>query len=68
MGIYKFKVISSLEKPMPSDSINKFKAIKRLTALKGERISFQIVTTDINDCLTWRGTYGYISIGGELAP
>ena len=67
MGIYKFKVISSLEKPMPSDSINKFTKLKRISVLKGERLSFQVILTNIDECLTWRGVAAKLTLSGELS-
>ena len=67
MSIYKIKLTSSLEKPMPSDTINKFPKLKKLSVLKGERLSFQVLLTNIDECLTWRGVQGEVSLSGELA-
>jgi len=67
MGIYKIRLTSSLEKPMTSDTINKFPPLKRVSVLKGERLSFQVLLTNIDECLTWRGVAGKVSLSGELS-
>ncbi len=41
----KIKIVSSLEKAMLEDKIEKFKPLEKISALKGERISFQILNT-----------------------
>ena len=51
---------------MPSDSINKYRELKKISVLKGERLSFQVLLTNIDECLTWRGVSGDVSLSGEL--
>ena len=41
----KTKIVSSLEKAMLEERIEKFTSLKKLTALRGERISFQLLNT-----------------------
>ncbi len=43
------KIISSLEKVMPSENYDSIEAVKVLKACKGERISFQITASPRND-------------------
>ena len=52
---------------MTSDTINKFPPLKKVSVLKGERLSFQVLLTNIDECLTWRGVSGGVSLSGELA-
>ena len=65
----KTKIVSSLEKGFPSDSISKFKELRSITALKGERISFQLFHIYHFDNTFWnnRGLKATIDIEGELA-
>ncbi len=41
----KAKIVSSLEKAMLEDRIEKFKPLERISVLRGERLSFQILNT-----------------------
>ena len=52
---------------MTSDTINKFPPLKRVSVLKGERLSFQVLLTNIDECLTWRGVAGKVSLSGDLS-
>ena len=63
----KIKIISSLEKPRPQDSFNAFPALKRVSVLKGERLSFQAIHTNFDEGLQCRGCTAYLTLSGELA-
>ena len=67
--MFKTKIVSSLEKGFPSDSISKFKELKSITALKGERVSFQLFHIYHFDNTFWnnRGLKATIELEGELA-
>ncbi len=41
----KIKIVSSLEKAMLEDKIEKFKPLEKISVLRGERLSFQILNT-----------------------
>ena len=40
------KIISSLEKVMPDDTMERFAAVERISAARGQRVSFQLVVAD----------------------
>ena len=63
----KIKIISSLEKPRPADNFNAFPELKRLSALKGERLSFQAIHTNFDEGLQCRGCTSFLTLEGELA-
>ena len=44
----RIKILSSLEKPFKDDNFEKFKALEHLSALKNERISFQLIASISN--------------------
>lgn len=56
-------LISSVEKVFPDDDPGKFHRITGLSALRGERIQFQVICHDPGSYLNWIG----IRIGGKLA-
>jgi len=43
--MFKFKVISALDKALPGDNFDNFKEANRLSALRGETVSFQLLYT-----------------------
>ena len=43
--MFKTKIVSSLEKAFLDESIDKFESLERISALRGERISFQLLYT-----------------------
>ena len=43
--MFKFKIVSSLEKAFVEESIDKFEALERISVLKGERFSLQLLYT-----------------------
>ena len=45
----KTKFISSLDKPFTDESFDNYSAISKITALKGERVSFQLLYTNEKD-------------------
>ncbi len=64
----KIKIVSSLEKALAHESIDKFKPLRRISALKGERLSFQVLHTCHNDNQADRGyNYASVTLEGELA-
>ena len=64
----KFKIVSSLEKALVHESIDKFKPLRRITALKGERLSFQMLHTCHSDDPNNRGVIrSQVTMEGELA-
>ena len=63
----KIRIISSLEKPRPQDSFNAFPELKKLSALKGERLSFQAIHTNFDEGLQCRGCTSFLTLDGELA-
>ena len=64
----KIKIVSSLEKPLAHESIDKLKPLRKITALKGERLSFQVAHTCHNDNQNDRGyIYASVALEGELA-
>ena len=67
--MFKTKIVSSLEKGLASDCIDKFKELRNITALKGERISFQLLHVYHFDNTFWnpRGITATINLEGELA-
>lgn len=47
--MYKFKIVSSLEKAFIDEKIDNFKALERLSVLRGERFSIQLLYTYEHD-------------------
>ncbi len=67
----KTKIVSSLEKARYSDTIESFNELKKLSALKGERVSFQLLHSYFYDPNgTWwnkRTVMGTLTLDGSLA-
>ena len=64
----KIKIVSSLEKPLAHESIDKLKTLRKISALKGERLSFQVAHTSHNDNFGSRGIImAFVTLEGELA-
>ncbi len=61
----KAKIVSSLEKAFADEGIDKFNSLERLTALRGERISFQILHIDEHG--TREHKLGEFKLDGALA-
>ena len=62
----KTKLVSSLEKVFPDDKIDTFEALRRISVLRGERFSFQILHTNEDESFQW-SRYYKVEISGELA-
>ncbi len=63
----KTKIVSSLEKVMLDDKFESFRALDKISVLKGERLSFQVINTFEYDDETPRNvTYAEIICDGEL--
>lgn len=62
----KTKIISSCEKVFLDDSLDSFEALERFSALRGERVSFQLIS--IHDDGTTTFSHSKITVCGELAP
>ena len=64
----KITIISSLEKPLAHESIDKFKPLRKISCLKGERLSFQVAHTCHNDDQNSRGVImSHVTLDGELS-
>ena len=67
----KTKIVSSLEKAFTEDNIDSFKELKSLSALKGERVSCQLLHTYIYESASgyWdiKKAYAAITASGDLA-
>ena len=64
----RIKIISSLEKPLAHESIDKFKPLRKISCLKGERLSFQVAHTCHNDDQNSRGVImSHVTLDGELS-
>lgn len=67
----KTKIVSSLEKAFLEEKIEDFAALEKISALKGERLSFQLLNTyeyDKETTLTGRNiAYAKLTADGELA-
>ena len=64
----KTKLISCLEKPFADESFDKYPEYKRMTALAGEKVSFQLLYTyELDEENRGFVIYKY-GISGELAP
>ncbi|MBO7304165.1 MAG: DUF4091 domain-containing protein [Clostridia bacterium] len=63
----RIKIVSSLEKPLAHESFDGFTPLTRISALRGERLSFQVIHTVKSDNPVFRGRSAFIDIEGELA-
>lgn len=61
----RIKIVSSLEKPFREDCFEDFRALNRLSALKNERISFQVIAS-IGNTESFSEQYS-VSFDGALA-
>lgn len=61
----KSKIVSSLEKCFIDQNINEFKSLEFISALKNERVSFQVLVTF--DVLEELSRYVTVELDGELA-
>lgn len=61
------KIISSLEKVFYDQSINDFEAIEKISALKGERLSFQLIYSFTEDDRHRTPLFHTPTFSGELA-
>ena len=61
----KIKIVSSLEKPFKEDCLDDFRSLNRLSALKNERISFQIIAS-VGNTEAFSDEYS-VSFDGPLA-
>ena len=61
------KIVSGLEKVFADGSINDYTEIKKISALKGERISFQIIAYRPHGDEIWRPILFDINLNGPLA-
>ena len=64
----KTKIISSLEKVFCDQSIDDFKSLSRISALRGERISVQLIFADEGAPSLPVRAFGYLKLEGALAP
>lgn len=65
--MFKYKIISGLEKPFADSEFENYKEISRLSALRGERVSFQIILKlEYTESSMW-SRYFEITPSGELA-
>lgn len=63
----KTKLISSLEKCFADESIESKPALERISMLRGQQLSFQLVMTETDPAM--RGAYRTgLRLGGDLAP
>ncbi len=63
----KIKIISSLEKAFPDQKICDFKALDKISALRGERLSLQLLFCDEEEPRTPVRAHGHLKLEGELA-
>ena len=64
----KIRIVSSLEKPLAHEPIDKLKPLRKISALKGERLSFQVAHTCHNDDQNSRGVImSHVTLDGERA-
>ena len=63
----KFKIVSSLEKAFIDESIDKFEALERISVLKGERFSLQLLYTYEDDENEFYQQRIYPELRGALA-
>ena len=64
----KTKLVSSLEKAFVEDSLDKFESLGRISALRGERVSFQLLYTyDTSDGTMPQIYQAYIYLDGSLS-
>ena len=62
----KTKLVSSLEKAFVDEKIEKFDKLERISALRGERLSFQLLHTQDEERFIWM-LYAPLSLSGALA-
>ena len=63
----KAKLVSSLEKAFVTDNIDKFEPLTSISALKGERLNFQLLHTVNSDTPSTLPQYASVKICGSLA-
>ena len=64
----KTKIISSLEKVFPDQKIRDFDSLERISALRGERLSLQLIFVDEGEPKVPARAHGHLKLEGELAP
>ena len=64
--MFRFKVISAMEKVMPTGKPAETEAIKKLRGLKGERVSFQIRCDYVSEEPIRRSVEGYFTLRSPL--
>lgn len=65
--MFRTKIISSQDKPFIDQSIEEFSSLERISALMGERISFQLIYTDEGKKQLPTRPFAKVIIDGELA-
>jgi len=65
--MFKTKIVSSLEKAFVDQSIEDFKPLTRISALKGETLSVQLLYTYENDDVEFYRAYAIPKLEGPLA-
>ena len=65
--MFRTKIISSQDKPFIDQSIEEFSSLERISALMGERLSFQLIYTDEGKKQLPTRPFAKVIIDGELA-